>query len=207
MVYTDQVVVGFISFGRNVVGLIVRPYETMRRIVDHGSLWELPFLAVLLAFYFSLASLVKTAAFRPFVLTRQFVALGGVAALTYVLVASLLWLVGNRFGDKGSRRGFYLAWAYTLLPTVSWFFMTSLLYVIFPPPRTARPQGVALSLLFLVVSATLFYWKAALAYLALRFGMKLDLPKILLVVGISVPVLALYSIGMYRLGIFRVPFL
>lgn len=203
----DRLLISAISFGRNAIGLVLRPYETMRRIVDRGSLYELPFIALLLAVYFALASLVKTAAFRPYLLTRQFVHLGGATAITFMLVITLLWVVGRLVGGRGSKRGVVLAWAYTLLPTTAWFFITSLLYVIIPPPRTTSPQGVAFSLLYLVFSATLLYWKLSLGYLTLRFGLKLDLPRIVVVLAIVVPLMGLYSIGMYMLGIFKVPFL
>jgi len=53
----------------------------------------------------------------------------------------------------------------------------------------------------------LFFWKIILSYLALRFGMKLDLMRIFGILVVSLPILGVYSFGMYRLGIFRVPFL
>lgn len=203
----DRLFLAGISFARSFVGLMIRPYEAMRRVVDHGSLFELPYIAALLALYFATASLVRTAAFRPFLLTRQFVLLGAAAGITFLVVVSVLWFIGQRVGGNGKPGRFLLAWAYTLLPTLAWFWATSLLYVILPPPRTLRPQGIAYSILYLVFSATLLYWKVTLAYLAMRFGMKLDLRRILVVFVISLPVLFSYSYGMYRLGIFKVPFL
>lgn len=202
----DNLLSGLVVFGRTSVGLVFRPYETMRRVVDRGTKWELSGIVLLLAFYFALASLVKTAAFRPFLLTRHFVLLGAAAGFTTLAVAFLFWSLAAFVGRKGAFPSFGLAWSYTLMPTVLWFLMTSLLYVILPPPRTARPQGVAYSTLFLVCSVALLYWKVTLGYLALRFGMKLNLQKILFLVGMSLPLLALYSVMMYRLGVFRVPF-
>lgn len=183
----DQLLIAGIAFSRNTIGLVVRPYETYRRIVDRGSLLELVFIAMLVA----------ASAFR----------LLAAAAATYVLVVILVWVVGGRVGGRGSVRSVAIAWGYTILPTITWFLATSMLYVLLPPPRTTSMAGVAFSVLFLIFSATLFFWKLTLGYLALRFGLKLDLARILIVVTLVGPIMAAWSLGMYRLGIFKVPFL
>lgn len=203
----DQLFVSVVVFGRAAVGLILRPYETYRKIVQKGSPWELVFVGVFAMLYFFLASVVKVAAFRPFLLTKQAVVLGAAALLTYALVVGLIWVVGRFLGSKAAIKRIAVAWGYTMIPTVCWFLMTSILYVILPPPRTTSLAGVTFSILFLVVSATLFFWKLTLGYLTLRFGLKFDMAKILAVVGIVGPIIWLWSWGLYRLGIFKVPFL
>lgn len=195
-----------VAFGRNIIGLVTRPYETMRRIVDRGKPGELTYIVLLLCLYFALASLVRVSHFRPFLLTREFLQLALAAATTYGLAVFMFWKAGTWVGAKGTFPGFALSWGYTLVPTLVWFLSTSILYVIIPPPRSTSPQGVLFSLLFLVFSATLFFWKVTLGYLALRFGLRLDFKKICIVVALSLPVLVGYSIGMYRIGIFRIPF-
>ena len=197
----------FVSFGRTFLGIIIKPYETYRRIVDRGRLGELLWIGLLLVIYFGNASIVKTAAFRPFLLTKQFIVLAGGAGVSFLLIVCTLWQITRFLGGKGNFRSFTLAWGYTLVPTFFWFLGTSLLYVILPPPRTNRPEGVLFSALYLVLSATLFFWKFMLGYLTLRFGAKLDLPKILITLGIALPIIGIYSVCMYKLGIFRVPFL
>ncbi|MEK9143692.1 MAG: hypothetical protein AAB481_03625 [Patescibacteria group bacterium] len=183
----DQLIISGIAFSRNTIGLVVRPYETYRRIIDKGSVWELVFIAML----------VMISAFR-FVVA---------AGATYVLVVVLVWVVGHRIGGRGTLRGVALGWGYTFFPTVVWFFTTSALFVLLPPPRTTSVAGVVFSGMFLVFSVTLLFWKLTLGYLTLRFGLKLDLARILVVAGIVVPILGVYSVVMYRLGIFRVPFI
>lgn len=204
---TTNLLVGGVSFGRNIVGIITRPYESYRRIVERGNLWELFFVGLTLAAYFALASLVKTPVFRPFLLTKEFVTLGMGAGLGYLLAVGTLWVATRLAGGQGSLGKLALAWGYTLIPTTVWFFVTSLLYLVLPPPRTTSLLGITFSVAFLVFSATLFWWKLTLAYLSLRFAMKLDFLHILVVAGAALPVLTLYGIWMYRLGIFRVPFL
>lgn len=198
---------GFFGFIRSTVGLVTKPYETYRRIVNHGSLWELVPLSFLLALYFSIATLVKTAAFRPYVLTKQFVLLATAVCITYGIVVLLLWGVAKLFGGKGTLKSLALAWGYTLVPTLCWFFITSILYVVFPPPRTGRPLGMLFSAFYLSFSIVLFFWKAMLTYLTIRFSMRLDLPRIIAVFGIVGVGMVFYSLGMYRLGIFKIPFI
>lgn len=199
--------IGCIAFVRSSVGLIVRPYETYRRIINHGSIWELVPLGVLLSCYFAIASLVKTAAFRPFVLTKQFILIAISVVLTYCITVTLLFFFGRLVKGTGSIVKIAIAWGYTLLPTLIWFLGTSVLYVLIPPPRSGRPLGVLFSAIFLVFSIVLFFWKAMLTYLTLRFGMRLDLWRILAVFVVVGGIMVWYSIGMYRIGIFKIPFI
>ena len=203
---SDQAVIVLYSFTRNIIGLVIRPYETYRRIVNHGSRWELVPLSIIIGSYLGIASLVKVAAFRPYILTKQFVVLGIAVVITYGLVVGLLWMVGKIVGGKGEVKILALGWAYTLIPTTFWFLATSLLYMLLPPPRTTRPLGILFSALFLLFSSVLFFWKIILSYLTLRFSMRLDLFRISIVFCIVIPIVALYSIWMYRLGIFKIPF-
>jgi len=202
-----SLIVALVSFGRNVVGLVTRPYETCRRIAEKAHPLELTYVGAVLMLYFIPASFVKVAGFRPFLLTRQFFVLVGAAVATYCLAVAIFWGIGRLTGAHGTLRGFAVLWGYSLIPTAMWFFVTSVLYVLLPPPRTTSVQGVIFSVLFLVFSTTLFFWKMTIAYLSLRFGLRAGLGKILLVCLPAFPLLGLYSVGMYRLGIFRIPFL
>jgi len=203
----EALILSVYSFMRSCIGIITHPYETYRRINGKGTLLELVPMAALLSLYFATNAMVKAPAFRPFVLTRHFIKTSVSVVVTALFISLLLWGVGRLLGGKGEYKRFFLGWAYTLIPTLAWFLFTSLLYVFIPPPRTTLPTGVALSVVFLTVSAVLFFWKLILAYLSLRFGLKLDLIRIFGILLISAPVIGLYSVGMYRLGIFRVPFL
>lgn len=203
---SDQAVIVLYSFTRNIIGLVTRPYETYRKIINHSSRWELVPLAMVIGSYLGIASLVKIAAFRPYILTKQFVVLGLAVAMTYGVIIGLLWIFGKMVGGKGDIKSIALGWAYTLIPTTLWFLTTSLLYILIPPPRTGRPLGILFSVLFLLFSSVLFFWKIILSYLTMRFSMKLDLLRIAIVFAIVIPIVVLYSIGMYWLGIFKIPF-
>jgi hypothetical protein len=204
---TQKLIIGGISFGQNIVGIVTRPYETYRRIIERGSLTELGFIGILLALYFAIASVVRTAAFRPFLLTKQFILLYSGAVVGFAVIVAALWTLSKVVGGKGDIGAVARGWAYTLVPTVCWFMVTSLLYVVLPPPRTASVPGIVFSVIFLLFSATMFWWKITLAYLTLRFSMRLDLAKIIVVgIGTSV-VVTLFSVWMYNAGVFRVPFI
>ncbi len=196
-----------VTFGRTCIGLAVRPYETYRRIIHHGKNGELVYVALLLGVYFAIASVVKVAEFRPFLLTQQFLVLV-LGAVSGALVATVsLAVAGRAFGARIKIDSLLLGWSYTLIPTVSWFLATSVLYVLIPPPRTTSILGVTFSLLFIVFSATLLWWKVTLSYLTMRFGLKLDLGKSAMVALLCAPGMALWAWGMYSMGVFKVPFL
>lgn len=203
----DTLVVDGVVFGRTCIGLVLRPYETYRRIVRHGRPGEILFVGAFLAVYFALASIVKVAAFRPFLLTQQFALLAVGAISGWALSAFCIWFFGSLIRARASLMSIMLAWAYTLIPTALWFLAISLLFVLLPPPRTTSVPGIIFSLLFLAFSATLLWWKVTLAYLTLRFGLKLDFGKCVIVAGACAPVLLAWSVGMYRAGVFKVPFL
>lgn len=202
-----SLIVALSAFLKHCIGLVTRPYETCRAIVERGGYGELVYIALLSTVYFAVASLVKIASFRPFLISRVFMVLVAASVVTYLLTVVLFWTVGTMVGAAGKFKGLAVSWGYTLLPTIVWFMATSILYALLPPPRTTSPAGIAFSVLFLIFSVTLFFWKATLTYLTLRFGLRLGLGKILIVLAVSVPILAGYSIGMYKLGIFRIPFL
>ena len=96
--------------------------------------------------YFVVASIVKTSLFRPYLLTRQFVVLSSAAGLTFCRGFPFR-CIGDVFGAKGSSKGLALGWGYSLLPTAAWFWMTSLLYVLTPPPRTTSVPGMIFSVI------------------------------------------------------------
>jgi hypothetical protein len=203
----DRISRGFFNFSRHVSGMVSAPYQSMRRVVDRSYYWEIVFVFVFIAVYFGLVSLVRVSSFRPFLLTRHFLLLIFSAGLTFLFSTGLVFTVGKWLGGRGSFWRVFSGWAYTMTPTVLWFFLTSLVSFFLPPPRTASALGILFSVCFLFISAVLFYWKLMLGYLAVRFSLRLDLLRILGVFLAYAFVMSLYSILMYKLGIYRVPFL
>lgn len=187
---TRSFAISGVVFGRALLGVAFRPYETYRRIIDRASSWELIYIAVFVSAYCFIARIQVI----PVI-------------ITYCVTVGLFWSAGKLLGATGRPLGFMVGWAYTLIPTLFWFWGTNLLYILVPPPRTTSPQGLILSIVYLLFCATLLFWKVTVSYLALRFGLRLDLGKITLVCAIVLPILGAYSVFMYRFGIFRIPFL
>jgi hypothetical protein len=202
----DAILFSFVTFLKSLWGIIVTPYQSMRHLIERNNLTELLYVALMLIGYFALASVVKVAEFRPFLLTRQFALLTAATAANYLFLTGSVYSIARVFGGRGTYRQFAIGWAYSLVPTVCWFLATSILYVLLPPPRTTSLAGTAFSLLFLTFSTTLLFWKIILVYLTVRFSMRLDLLRITATIFASAPLLTIYAVLMYRWGVFRVPF-
>lgn len=98
-------------------------------------------------------------------------------------------------------------WSYSLLPTLLWFFLTAILFALFPPPRTQSLLGTMLSILFVGVSVSLLLWKLTLMYLAIRFSLKTNAIMtgfFMIIYGVwFLP----YTYALYFFSISRVPFI
>lgn len=196
-----------VLFIRHIVGIVVCPYETYRDIEKRGSIGEIFYIAVVVGAYFFVSSVVKISSFHPLLLSRYAAVLFIAALSGYFLIIAVLHGAGRLVGTTSALKRIYLLWAYTLIPTVVWFTFTSILYVLFPPPRTTQISGIMLSVVYLIVSAMIFWWKLTLSYLTLRFGLKLDFGKIVIVVLVLLPVVSVWTYLMYVLNVYKVPFL
>jgi hypothetical protein len=165
------------------------------------------FIFLFCLLYFLWATTIRIGLRNPFFLTIKFNLLVLGALLGFFLVIFLIMLLGKVFGGMGNTHRVFILWSYSLLPTLFWFFTTSILYILLPPPRTLSYLGKIYSLVFIAFSLSIFFWKMILYYLTLRFGLHFDLSKIGVATGIITPIILGYSLWMYRLGIFRVPFI
>lgn len=190
---------------RNVWGSINKPYATYRMLPTQDP-YQLLILFSIIGAYFFFVSPVKLRTFHPFLLTVNATRLFTVTVATFILVCFFLLGAGKVLKREVNLRAVLLTWSYSLVPTLLWFLATSLFFVILPPPRQETLPGRVVSLLFISFSLSLFFWKGLLYYLTLRFALKLDLVRIVGVSLVFFPLLALYSLLMYHLGIFRVPF-
>lgn len=204
----SQILRASILFCRNTVGCINNPYVTYRKLADEKTEWgSTIYILLFSAGYFLFASLVRTGLRNPFLLTIQFntLLLGGLLGFLFFVLS--LFLLGRLVGSTGSLKSLCILWAYSLLPTLMWFFTTSFLYILLPPPRTVSFLGKLYSVLFFSFSLALFLWKVILYYLTLRFGLRIDLPRIMFVSVAVVLEVVGFALIMYRLAIFRIPFL
>ena len=129
-------------------------------------------------------------------------------AIPYEIAASSFDKLRTPRNDKSiSLRTVFATWIYSYVPTILWFVITAIFYALLPPPRTTSYLGQAFSIVFITLSIGLFLWKLLLYYLTMRLALKLDFKKIIIASLFIFPIGILYSLLMYKLGIFRVPFI
>lgn len=197
----------FILFCRNTVGSLISPYTTYRRLLSETTdVRQTLFIPVLIIGYFIFAVTIRTGFDNPFLLTLKSNLLTFISFLGFFMMLGLFGLGGKLVGVEAKFRQIYILWIFSLIPTLVWFLVTSLLYIILPPPRTMSFSGKLFSVFFIGFSTAVLFWKIILYYLTLRFSLKIDLSKIVLISMVVFPMLAIYSILVYRLGIFRIPF-
>lgn len=197
-----------ILFGRNSVGCVNSPYITYRRLAEEKTdARQSVYILMLSLGYFAFAAFVRSGFRNPYLLTMKYNSLFLGAGAAFFLMVFFLFLSGKVFKKKTRLPALILLWSYTILPTLTWFFFTSLMYLLVPPPRTLSLWGKMYSVFFISFSFAVLLWKIILAYLTLRFGLQLDLWRIGIITAVLTPIVAGYSILMYRMGIFRIPFL
>lgn len=196
-----------ILFLKDFWGIVNTPYKTYRSLTLRKELGETFYIFLGIFFYFAWATLLRTKSLNPLFLTFNFTKLLAAAIFTFLLIILVIYFLGKVVGGKGTLKSVFITWAFSLIPTLFWFFTTSLFYIILPPPRTTRFLGVLFSLFYIAFSVSLFFWKGLLYFLTLRFSLKLDLSRIIFISAILLPLGILYSVLMYRLGIFRIPFI
>ena len=196
-------------FLRNSLGLIVNPYVTFRELsIKTAPSRQILIIHFLVFLYFFLSSIVKIGLRNPFLLTLKFNSLYLSAYLGFVMMIALFFLAFRLFRSRDfSVNNMIVLWSYSLWPTLLWFFFTSFMYLLLPPPRSFTYPGKIYSLIYLAVSLTLLFWKLILYYLTLRFGLRFDLYRITVASLIIIPAVAAFSLFMYRISIFKIPFL
>jgi hypothetical protein len=198
----------FVYFLRNTVGCVNKPYITYRKLAeDKTDGLQTIYIMFMVLSYFTFASLLKTGIRNPYLLTFKFNSLTLAFISGFLLSVAVFILMGKLMRGETKMKQVFVLWSYSLLPTVIWFFATSILYIIFPPPRTFSILGKISSIVFISFSIGLLFWKVILYYLTLRFGLRFDLKRIFYTTAIFFPVISLYSLITYKMGIFRIPFI
>jgi len=198
----------FFLFGRSAAGCLNNPYITYRKIaLEKNNLWPTAFITLFSLAYFEFTGLIRTGFGNPIFLTVKFNSLVLTASIGFIGCVSLFYLLGKLIKKTGSFKTLTVLWSYSLLPTLVWFFVTSCLYLILPPPRTMSILGKIYSVAYIAFSISLLYWKIILYYLTMRFGLKIEIGRIILISVGFVAYLGLFAIISYRLGVFRIPFI
>ncbi len=169
-------------------------------------------LLVAVGGYFIYASAIRTQTFDPIVISSSFLRTFMFFMLTFMTTVGFMWLIGRilRTFSMSEPVSFLVALvlsAYSLVPTLIWFLITSMLYLLFPPPRYDTFLGNALSMIFIVVSTSILIWRLILWYLTIRFSLRVQFMTIMVIMFIFVLWLVPYAFLMYYFRVFRIPFI
>ena len=188
----------FILFLRNLIFLILFPYRALRKIVLEPDRLHLYFLFFLVFLYLVFQEMIRPVRFDAFTTFLIFL-------FNFYLSVFFIFFVLKKIGKDIDFEALQVAFAYTLVPTLAWFFTTLFLYKVLPPPRTTSFLGVSFSLVYLTFSSALFFWKVMLFYLVIRFLSGIKFFRVLYVMLLYTAVFLPYFILLYFLKIFRVP--
>ncbi len=127
--------------------------------------------------------------------------------VSFFATVIFFYISGRLYKYQVSILSLVATWCYSLFPTVLWFSITAVLFILFPPPRTQSFLGTLLSLVFIGISVVLLLWKITLVYLAVRFSVKSSaLMTAFLMILYGMWFLP-YTYALYLFSISRVPFI
>jgi hypothetical protein len=189
-----------IIFLRRCLFLILYPYKTMRAIAEENDWTQIFIIFGIIAIYYGSLSWVKDMSHSPLLQLC-------LVLFNYTVTVLYIAFFGKSLGDDTELRKLLFVFAYALIPTIIWFYMNTFLYVVIPPPRNLTILGKSFSIVFITISTSLLAWKLILWYLAIRFATKLKFYDILYITILYIAIVVPYSLFMYHLGFFRIPFI
>lgn len=190
----------FLLVTKRTLFLAFQPYKTMRSISQHTQTTELGIIYLFIAAYFHWAHMVRPFFYPPLFL---FFLVGVITYLSVVFYSRLAAIIGSKQTDL---MPYVNTLSYAFVPTLLWFTGNSFLYVILPPPRTLSANGKLFSIVFVTLSVSMLLWKVMVWYLALRFSTRFKATRVIYLMLLYLCLLMPYMVGMYYLGVFRVPF-
>lgn len=205
--YFNSLLASILIVTRNLIGLIFYPYKTMRAISKEDDKIQLYVIFGLVYLYFAISSSIRYETFHPLIISsstfRSFLSF----LITFILVTVYFVAIARYNKREVNISALIYTCAYSLFPSLVWFFVTSFLFFILPPPRTDSFFGVSFSVFFLIFSLTLLWWRIMLLYLSIRFSMATNFYRTLFYILLFLVWFLPYSYLMYRLRLFRIPFI
>lgn len=182
--------------------LAISPYKTMRKISMETDYMQIVVIFLLICIYFFSANKFRPYDYEPgilFLLTFFHYA----ATVIFFYMAAIVMKKERDF----TFQSFLFTFSYALIPTIIWFAVNSWLYAILPPPRTFSFMGKSFSLVYITFSTAMLAWKIILEYLAVRFATRFSFYSIVYSILFYLVAVIPYSLFMYSLRFFRIPFL
>lgn len=197
---------------RNSLRIVVRPYKTMRSISAKPDMGQVYVLLTIATLYFLYASIVRTRSLDPLVVSSSFIRTFVFFLLTFASTIAFQGIVGKilqklKMTDPEPIIVSCALTAYSLVPTIIWFFITSSLFLIFPPPRYETFLGTTFSIIFIIFSSSILLWRIILWYLTIRFSLKAQFLTIMIIMFMYGLWFVPYTFLMYHFRIFRIPFI
>lgn len=180
--------------------LVFTPYKTMRRITLNGDYYQVAVIFLIALAYFLSSRSLRGGLFWGVLSFICFLIL-------FFATVAFFYLFSRPFKTGVTVDSFIFALAYTMVPTLLWFWSNMVLFIILPPPRTMSILGRGFSILFIAYSLSLLVWKLILVYFAIRFSSRLGLYRIIYMLIIYAAVFVPVSVALYYFRIFRVPFI
>jgi len=195
-------ITSLVLFFRTTFLLIVSPYKTMRKIAQSDDLMQPVIIFLLIGTYFIYADKIRENPYSPFFLF--FLTLVNFI-LTIVFFALIKLLSAEKREIRFSK--FIILFSYSLIPTLIWFTVNSILYVLLPPPRTPSFLGKGFSIIYTAFSIAVLSWKVMVTYLAVRYSTELKFFRILYSFILYLVAVIPYSFILYFAKISKIPFL
>jgi len=172
----------------------------MRKISQEQDYGQIFIILSVIFLYFKFAYFLRD---DPFPATLTY----SVFIIHFFASIGFFYFMANNSSVKNSFSSFLFTFTYSLLPTLIWFASNSVLYIFVPPPRSYSILGKGFSIFFIAYTISLFAWKIILTYLALRFSTKANFYKIFYLLLLFFIWFIPYSVFLYHVKIFRIPFI
>jgi len=195
--------ISFLIICNRLIGLVLDPYKTMRKISLEKDYWQLSIIIGIIFIYFKFIYYLREKIYPATLVYSLFI-------FNFLLTVAFFYFLSKIFSKNKKEinlLSFIFTFVYSLFPTLIWFLSTSILYIFLPPPRTFSLMGKGFSIFFIAYSLSLLIWKFILVYLAVRFSSKQNFFKIILMIFLYLIWFIPYSILLYQLKFFRIPFI
>lgn len=196
------IIASFIFFLRRVFFLIFSPYKTMREISHDEDMLQVIFIFLLIGLYFPFADNLRSYPHAPWILFLMTV-------FHYLITVSYfaLFTILSTKEHRVKIAPFMLLFSYALIPTLIWFMVNTALFALIPPPRTPSFLGKGFSLVYVSFSIGMLLWKIIVTYLAIRYATGFRFFRIVYSMILYLIAVIPYSMLLYSLKYFRIPFL
>lgn len=184
-------VASFLIVLNRFAGLILTPYQTMRKIGIDRDFGQLGIILFLVFLYFF--------ATEP---PRYLIFL-----LNFALTSGFFYGMGRISRKDIKIESTFLLFGYALLPTLIWFAANAILYTVLPPPRTLSLLGKSFSIVYIAFSISLLTWKIILLYLAARFTIRQGFYRVMYTIVLYGACVTAVTYVAYVLGWAKIPFI